>query len=208
MSTGASIDLLWLPLGAGGRFVRANGRVYERLAAARARRAPCDLYHAALEVTVDGARWVIEVAPAWGRPAADTGALVTGPVGARRAGRWRLFRYELRCWRDGTIPDRAEAVAGPRRLSDDPAVARRLLALVSEVPPLTWGRDEAGTGDMWNSNSVVAWLLVRSGCGTAGAGVPPGGRAPGWDAGLAQASASGASSSARTRARKAAASAP
>jgi len=27
----AGIDLYWLPLGAGGHFVRFNGRVYERL---------------------------------------------------------------------------------------------------------------------------------------------------------------------------------
>jgi hypothetical protein len=38
---------------------------------------------------------------------------------------------------------------------------------------------------MWNSNSLIAWLLVRAG----GIEVdelapPPGGRAPGWTAGL------------------------
>jgi hypothetical protein len=27
------VDLFWLPLGAGGRFVRSNGRFYEALAA-------------------------------------------------------------------------------------------------------------------------------------------------------------------------------
>jgi len=31
----ASIELWWLPLGAGGRFVRLNGRVYEALHALR-----------------------------------------------------------------------------------------------------------------------------------------------------------------------------
>ena len=30
---GPRVDLYWLPLGAGGHFVRLNGRVYERLAA-------------------------------------------------------------------------------------------------------------------------------------------------------------------------------
>jgi hypothetical protein len=32
---------------------------------------------------------------------------------------------------------------------------------------------------------VVAWLLERAGIGTAHIGLPPGGRAPGWDAGVA-----------------------
>jgi len=37
---------------------------------------------------------------------------------------------------------------------------------------------------MWNSNSVVSWVLSRAGL-VEGAGRPPGnGRAPGWDAGV------------------------
>jgi len=40
-----SVDLCWLPLGAGGHFVRLNGRVYEFLAAVAARQPRCDLYH-------------------------------------------------------------------------------------------------------------------------------------------------------------------
>ena len=48
----ASIDLYWLPLGAGGRFVQFNGRVYEAIRAHRERRRPLDLYHSALEVVV------------------------------------------------------------------------------------------------------------------------------------------------------------
>ena len=69
------------------------------------------------------------------------------------------------------------------RLSDDPDRARRLLALVPDVPPLTWGRDELHAGDMWNSNSVVAWLLVGSGIDATAIAPPQGGRAPGWSAG-------------------------
>ena len=49
---------------------------------------------------------------------------------------------------------------------------------------MTWGRDELGTGDMWNSNSLVAWLLARSGHEVSGLEPPGGGRAPGWSAGL------------------------
>ncbi len=52
------------------------------------------------------------------------------------------------------------------------------------VPTPVWGRDELGAGEMWNSNSVIAWVLTRSGL-QAKAGQPPHhGRAPGWDAGV------------------------
>ena len=49
---------------------------------------------------------------------------------------------------------------------------------------VTWGRDELGTGDMWNSNSLISWLLARSGHDTDAVAPPAGGRAPGWSAGL------------------------
>lgn len=178
----AAVDLYWLPLGAGGRSVALNGRIFEAAAAWRERRPRCALYHAALEVRLGVARHVVEMAPAW---SPGGGAVASGPVGVRCAGRLRLFRYEIRCWRDGTIPDVAEAVASPQRLSTDPAVAVRLLGLAPRVPRLVWGRDERRLGDMWNSNSVVAWLLEASGAGTDGVRLPAGGRAPGWDAGIA-----------------------
>ena len=111
-------------------------------------------------------------------------SLAKGPVGSRRIARFRVFRYELRCWRDGVIPVADEAVASPQRLSDDPRKARRLLDLVGSVPTPVWGRDELGAGKMWNSNSVISWLLARSGLPTEGIRPPMGGRAPGWDAGL------------------------
>jgi hypothetical protein len=40
---------------------------------------------------------------------------------------------------------------------------------------------------MWNSNSVIAWLLARSGLPTDVIRPPAGGRAPGWQAGLVMA---------------------
>jgi hypothetical protein len=180
----AAVDLFWLPLGAGGRFVRLNGRIYEALAARVQHRAPCDLYHAALEVRVDGRRWVIEMAPMFDGPAQERGVVAQGSVGARWAGRWALFRYGVRCWQDGRIPDVAEAVESPRRLAGDAASARLLLDLVPSVPTPVWGRDAFGARDMWNSNSVVAWLLVRAGIDVATIAPPAGGRAPGWRAGL------------------------
>jgi hypothetical protein len=180
----AAVDLYWLPLGAGGHSVRLNGKVFEAVAARVGHRSMCDLYHSALEVTLAEERFVIEMAPAWDANGAMRGAVAMGPVGAHWAGRSRLFRYEIRRWRDGQIPDVAEAVESPQRLSEDPAVARRLLELVPRVPTLTWGRDELATGEMWNSNSVVSWLLTSSGIDPAGARFPDHGRAPGWDAGL------------------------
>jgi hypothetical protein len=105
-------------------------------------------------------------------------------VGSRWAGRFRIFRYEIRLWRNGHIPDVAEAVGSPLRLSDDEACARRILEVVAEVPTPVWGRDELGTGEMWNSNAVIAWVIASSGIATESIRPPEGGRAPGWQAGL------------------------
>jgi hypothetical protein len=191
------VYLYWIPLGAGGPgggLVRWCGRVFEGWSARRAHRPAQPLYHAALEVVGDGSEGsavIIEMAPAWSVTAPERGVVVEGPVGLRPLGRLRTFRYEIRRWRGGQIPDRAYAVESPRRLSDDADVAARVLALVAEAPPLTWGRDELGAGDMWNSNSLVAWLLVASGLEVDGLAPPRGGRAPGWGAGLALAGRSG-----------------
>jgi hypothetical protein len=108
-----------------------------------------------------------------------------GAVGARWAGRFRLLRYEVRLWRNGHIPDVAEAVDSPRHLTDDEDAARRVLSTVKEIPTPVWGRDELHTGDMWNSNAVIAWVLARSGLHPEAINPPVGGRAPGWNAGLA-----------------------
>jgi hypothetical protein len=37
---------------------------------------------------------------------------------------------------------------------------------------------------MWNSNSMIAWLIATAGLPAELLRPPPGGRAPGWDAGL------------------------
>jgi hypothetical protein len=185
------IQLFWLPLGAGGRSVRWNGRVFEALAARHERRPAQDLYHSALAVRLGDERLVIEMAPAWSRAAADRGVVRTGPVGLRWLGRSVLFRYEVRLWRDGVIPDVDEAVGAPTCVDTDPARTRRLLMAVPEVPAPTWGRDELGLGEMWNSNSLVSWLIATSGHDVAGLHPPSAGRAPGWDAGLELANRSG-----------------
>jgi hypothetical protein len=180
----SSVDLYWLPLGAGGHSVRLNGRVFEAVAARLGRRSPCDLYHSALVVRVPEGRFVIEQAPISDRDGVERGVVAEGAVGSRWAGHFRLFRYELRRWRDGVIPDICEAVESPRRLTDDPGMSRRLLDLVPFVPTPVWGRDELGAGEMWNSNSFISWLIASSGLDAESIRVPAGGRAPGWDAGL------------------------
>lgn len=178
------IELYWLPLGAGGRSVRLNGKIYEALAAWHERRRTQDLYHSALAVRHCGRRYVIEMAPVWNEASPDRGVVCEGPVGARWLGRFRAFRYEVRCWARGRIPDVSESVDSPQRLGDDPVMIAELLRRTHDVPALTWGRDELGAGEMWNSNSLIAWLLAGSGHDMATITPPAGGRAPGWAAGL------------------------
>src|SRR5215203_1634344 len=180
----AAIDLYWIPLGAGGHSVRFNGRVFEAIEAARQRRKRCDLYHAALVIHLDGERHTIEIAPSPDADEARRGVVATGAVGSRYLGWWRLFRYEVRSWRGGSIPDLDCAVGGPPRISDDPGAARRVLRLVARVPTPVWGRDELAAGEMWNSNSMIAWVLAKAGVATRAIRPPEHGRAPGWDAGL------------------------
>lgn len=183
-SGGAAVDLYWLPLGAGGHFVRLNGRLYEAVMSRLERRPARDLYHSALQVAVPDGTYVIEQTPVPDLSGAGRGVVREGPVGSRLAGRLRIFRYEIRVWRGGNIPDVVEAVDSPRRLTTDEAVARRVLDAVPQVPALVWGRDESRTGEMWNSNAVIAWVLARSGLDAESIQPPPGGRAPGWRAGL------------------------
>jgi hypothetical protein len=183
-SRAAAVDLYWIPLGAGGHSVRFNGKVFEAVQAAHQRRSRCDLYHAALIIESDGDRYTIEIAPSPNPDEASRGVVATGAVGTRYAGWLRLFRYEIRCWRGGSIPDLNYAVGGPRRLSSDPEVARRLLDLVAMAPTPVWGRDELKAGEMWNSNSLIAFLVATAGLPTDVLHPPAPGRAPGWDAGL------------------------
>jgi hypothetical protein len=181
----AAIDLYWLPLGADdpSHCVRWNGRLFEALVARREGRRTQDLYHSALAIDDDGERYVIEMAPVW-RGARDRGVVAEGAVGLPWLGRSRFFRYEVRRWRGGSIPDLVHAVDSPRPVATDPARTRTLLGLAPEFPTATWGRDELDVGEMWNSNSLVAWLLVRSGHDVRGLTPPGGGRAPGWHAGV------------------------
>ncbi len=176
------VYLYWIPLGAGAHVVRVCGKVFETLSACVQRRRPCDLYHSALEIVARQDRFIIELTPIPAGAGGDRGVVAEGPVGDRLLGHFRLFRYEVRRWPQGVIPDVSFAVEMARVADEAPAL--RILDLVPSVPTLVWGRDELGAGDMWNSNSVISWLLARAGIDVSALGPPAGGRAPGWDAGL------------------------
>jgi hypothetical protein len=97
----ASIELYWLPLGAGGWFVKLNGRIWEAIHARLEHRRPQDLYHTALVVRLPEGRFVVE--NCWPIPDGDgpsRGVVVQGPVASRRMERLRVFRY--RCAAGGT----------------------------------------------------------------------------------------------------------
>ena len=179
-----AVDLYWLPLGAGGHSVRLNGRIFEAVVARLEKRSMKDIYHSALVVSVAEGVVVIEMAPVRDGNGASRGVVAEGAVGSRWARSLRSFRYEIRRWRNGVIPDVDEAVDSPRRLTEDPLLARRVLELVAAVPTPVWGRDELKAGEMWNSNSLTSWLIARSGLGVEEVHPPTGGRAPGWRAGL------------------------
>lgn len=183
---GRGVYLYWIPLGAGGSgFVQLNGRIYEAITARRERRPSLELHHTALVVSLPEGRYVVETM--WPSPDMDgarRGVVVEGPVFSRHLSFTRVFRYEVRCWRDGDLPDAGEAVGGARLVSGDPYTGRLLLSLTPSVPAFTWGRQVPETGEMWNSNSVISWLLTRSGVDMIRIEPPSGGRAPGWDTGV------------------------
>jgi hypothetical protein len=179
-----SVDLYWIPLGAGARSVRFNGVVYEAIAAGLGRRERQHLYHSALSIDLPSGHYVVEMTPVPDGFGASRGVVAEGPVGLRAAGQVRLFRYEIRRWRDGIVPDLSYAVASPVRLTNDPLTAQLVFDLLPLVPTATWGRDELAAGEMWTCNSVISWVLDTAGIDLATVALPTHARAPGWDAGL------------------------
>ena len=130
----ATVDLCWIPLGAGEHVVRLSGKTYEALKAFSEHRPRYALYHTALEVAVSDGRFVIESAPIPNLRPWERGVVGEGRVGMRLAGGFRLFRYEIRRWHGGTIPDASEAVSRPIGVADDASQAQRVLDLVPSVP--------------------------------------------------------------------------
>ena len=105
----AVVDPYWLPLGAGGHFVRLNGRVYEWIAARVQRHPARDLYHSALQVEVPEGKFVIEQAPVHDWSGEERGVVAEGAVGSRWAGRLQIFRYEIPVGRPGWSPTAGRA---------------------------------------------------------------------------------------------------
>lgn len=184
MSESVAVDLYWIPLGAGATVVRLSGKVFEAASALVQRRTARPLFHSALEVAVPGRRVIIEMTPVLDEHGERRGSVSEGSVGMSLLGRFRVFRYEIHRWDDGVIPDLAHAIGGANTVSTETAVAQRVLDLVPSVPTPVWGRDELDAGEMWNSNSVTSWLLVRAGVDVASLAPPMDGRAPGWTAGV------------------------
>ncbi len=162
--------------------MRWNGLVYEAVAAALQHRPRRAIYHSVLSIDLpDGTYWV-EMTPVPDDDGAARGVVGTGPVGLSILGHLRVFRYEIRRWRNGVVPDIACATMRVE-ITDDPAVAQRVFDAIAAVPTPTWGRDELHLGEMWTCNSVIAWALARAGVDLDSVPQPAGGRAPGWDAG-------------------------
>jgi hypothetical protein len=182
----SSLDLYWIPLGAGTRVVRISGVIYEALVALVQRRSRRSLYHAALVASTGTGQTTIEVAPIPDEHGPrDRGVVAEGAVGSRLLRRFRIFRYEVRRWEGGQIPDLSHAVGGPTPLADQVTRIEAVFDLLPAVPTPVWGRDELGNGEMWNSNSVISWVLSSAGFDLAAVGAPDNGRAPGWNAGIA-----------------------
>lgn len=182
MDQTASLDLLWIPVGAGTRFQRASLVLYEAAAAALSRRPRVALVHAGIKLRFEGKRYTFELMPA--PPGPNHDGEVTGPVGVRGADRLRLFRYRACLFEADGLPDEAWAIGEPLRLSEDPEVVRRVIEMRRDIPAYTWGRRRRGHSEMWTSDSAVSWLLGRAGIDAKAIVVPKGTRAPGWRAGI------------------------
>ena len=127
----ASVMLYWLPLGAGGHWVRWNGRVFEAVVSRLEHRAVQDLYHSALAIHVGKKSYVIEMTPVWVGEASDRGDVREGPVGCGGwiasgcsdmrfdGGAMVLFEMLPKRWwvwarEKSATTARAPALAGPR----------------------------------------------------------------------------------------------
>jgi len=178
-------DLYWIPVGAGTRFQKASLAAYETVAASLSRRARQELVHGGLACSLRGEPFTLELMPAL--PGPNVRHEVTGPVGFAFAGRLRLFRYQVCVLPNAALPDQQFAVEPPARLCEDDARVQAILDASRVVPAYTWGRRRPGHPEMWTSDSALAWILDRAGLAPERLALPAGCRAPGWQAGLAEA---------------------
>ena len=164
--------------------VRANGWLLSTVEGLLRHRPRRPIYHSALVAHSDAGSFVIEMTPmADENGVNERGVVAQGRVAMRWLGRFRLFRYEIHRWKGGVIPDLSAAIDGPVRVTND-AATQRILDLVPLVPTPTWGRDELNADGMWNSNSVISWVLESAHISEAAGAPPRNGTAPGWNAGL------------------------
>jgi hypothetical protein len=180
-----SVDLYWIPVAAGTPWLqRASLRWWEWFEAMRCRRPRATLFHSALKIIDDrGRKSTLELAPAF--LGDDPPPVATGPVAFRGADRIRLLRYHFRWMPVERLPDEAWAVGEPVHLTDNCLILNRIIELAPRLPRLVWGRHAPGTDEMWTSDSAISWLLECAGIDLSGVHPPPGGRAPGWYAGVA-----------------------
>ena len=166
--------------------MRGSGRVYEALAATRRHRERLDLYHSALIVQSGRAHaYAIEMAPVWAVRDLDRGVISEGPVGSRSWGRYRLFRYEIRCWRDGTIPDAAAAVDSPDASAPTRPGPAECSSSCRPSPSLPGAATSSHRRDVeLQLADRLAARPKRPRHRAARFQPPVGGRAPGWSAGL------------------------
>ena len=142
--------------------MRLNGRIFEAVGRGLEQRDRVRPLPLRMVVRVPEGEFVIEQAPV-GTERELAASSPKAPVGSRWAradSDLPLRDPPLARWRD----------PGRRRGGRQPAAADRGFPLragrarsCANVPMPVWGRDELGTGEMWNSNSVVAWLIARSG---------------------------------------------
>jgi hypothetical protein len=102
------------------------------------------------------------------------GVVAEGPVGTRWAGHFRVFRYEIRRWPDGVIPDLQFAISSPVRITDDERAAQLVLdpflgeglGLTRSVLPrwratsfgsTLWNSLRSRSGDRRDSASLPRW---------------------------------------------------
>lgn len=87
-----TVELLWIPLGAGEHVVRISGRAFEALTAFAQRRPARPLYHSALVVTASNGRYVIEMS------LSPSGVVRDGPPAANRQVVWFGFVADGLTW--------------------------------------------------------------------------------------------------------------
>jgi hypothetical protein len=100
--------------------VRLNGIVYEALSLASIGAARVTSTTRRSTSGLRGGRFVIEMTPVRAGGGTKQDIVALGAVGSRRGSRFPIFRYEIRRWRDGYIPDVAEAVEPTARQERPP----------------------------------------------------------------------------------------